>query len=608
MADSDRTEAELLAAAQALMPTGPVWPRETGAKQTRILAGVAATAARLRARARALLDDAFPASAFYLLPEWEEALGLPDACSGAAPTLQGRRDQVVARLTARGGQSRAYFIGVAAALGFPVTIREFAPFRIGGSVVGAPLLGDDWAFAWEISAPEQIIRTFDLGVSAVGEPLRSWGNGVLECVLRRLAPAHTIPIFAYRVETLLAPAQLIPPLALDRAQPDLARATALGADGVSWQEFAADAPRFQGASRRLLVEGPQTNIIAHARTAFSTGWANTGIAAAVPASGPDGVAGQGFLVTESATSSNHRSLFETPVMAEIGVRYTLHWLVRPLTCSNVQLCFSLSHGSTGYQNFGLTGDGVVGSGGSGVTHATIRRFGEWYLCRMTATATAAEMISAILMMGNLLANGRLSSFPGSGRTIVSGWAWLTEGAAPTSPILPPIGAPAIASREADRLTVNLRASLEIEGPFTVLWRGLLAAEAMAGEDQVLLQVDDGTFDNVIRIRHVSGTGLLRTTRTTWGASGSASDLGPIAGDSLVSLGLSLDASGRLSICLNGGALIAVTGAPTDLLAILRLGNTLTGFGAMSGEIETTRVLPYASTDTELADLVAALSA
>ncbi|NKE43589.1 DUF2313 domain-containing protein [Roseomonas frigidaquae] len=607
MADSDRTEAELLAAAQALMPTGPVWPRETGATQTRILAGVAATAARLRARARALLDDAFPASAFYLLPEWEEALGLPDACSGAAPTLQGRRDQVVARLTARGGQSRAYFIGVAAALGFPVTIREFAPFRIGGSVVGAPLLGDDWAFAWEISAPEQVIRAFELGTSVVGEPLRSWGNGALECVLRRLAPAHTILIFAYRVETVLAPAQLIAPLALTRAQPG-SRSAALGADGVIWQEFPADAPRFHGTSRRLLREGSKTNIIADARTAFGAGWSNTGIAAVVSAVGPDGVAGQGALVTESTTTSNHRSQHNTSVTAEIGVSYTLHWLVRAGTCTNVQLCFSLSHGSTGYQNFGLTGDGVVGTGGSGVSRATIRRIGDWYLCRMTATATAAAIVSAILMMGNLLANGRLASFPGTGRTLTSGWAWLTEGVAATSPILPAIGAPEVSAREADILTVNLRASLEIEGPFTVLWRGLLAAGAMDGADQVLLQVDAGTFDDFIRIRHVSGTGLLRTSRTAAGVSASASDLGPVAGDSLFSLGLSLDADGRMTVSLDGGAVVAVTGVATDVLAILRLGCTLTDFGAMSGQIEKVRVLPYASADGDLPALVAALSA
>jgi len=105
MSDVERTDADMTAAVQALMPQGVVSPRQEGTDQWKVLSGIAATANRLQARARALRVDSFPSTAFQLLPEREAALGLPDPCAGAAPTLQARRAQVTARLAGEGGQS-----------------------------------------------------------------------------------------------------------------------------------------------------------------------------------------------------------------------------------------------------------------------------------------------------------------------------------------------------------------------------------------------------------------------------------------------------------------------------------------------------------------------
>jgi uncharacterized protein YmfQ (DUF2313 family) len=192
-----RSTANHLATLAALLPTGPVWPREAGSSPMRILRGVATTVARLRDRADALLTDAFPATAFELLPEWEATLGLPDPCAGAAPTLQQRRALVVARLSARGDQSVPYFIDRAAQLGFTITVREYAPARLGVMRLGDRMQGAAWAQAWAIQAPLQTIVPFRLGQSGLGERFRSWGNDMLECQLRSLAPAHTILTFQY---------------------------------------------------------------------------------------------------------------------------------------------------------------------------------------------------------------------------------------------------------------------------------------------------------------------------------------------------------------------------------------------------------------------------
>jgi uncharacterized protein YmfQ (DUF2313 family) len=248
-----RGEADYLAALQALLPQGRAWTRDPAATLTTLLDGIAKTYATADARAANLLIDAFPVTTVELLPEWEQTLGLPDPCLGSVPTIQQRQNQVVARILGGGGQSVGYLTTFAASLGFPVAITEFSPFRVGisgaGSAlngsepptgglyftagygfVGEPLVtwsggqsGFDWAFVLFIKATVEPTAFFRVGVSAVGEPLASWfgsaalaqidyfsvgensagdplaswGAPVLECELRRIIPAHVVPIFAY---------------------------------------------------------------------------------------------------------------------------------------------------------------------------------------------------------------------------------------------------------------------------------------------------------------------------------------------------------------------------------------------------------------------------
>jgi uncharacterized protein YmfQ (DUF2313 family) len=187
---------DYLRALQSLMPRGRVWPRDDDALQTQTLSGLAPTCERLNARANQLLVDSFPASTEELLPEWEETLGLPDPCAGEAPTIQLRRAQVVARFISSGGQSVAYFIALAAALGYTITITQFSPFRF-GHLFGSELCGAAWAFAWQINGPVFTVERFEFGVSVFGEPFASWSNNVLQCEIERLAPAHTKVIFSY---------------------------------------------------------------------------------------------------------------------------------------------------------------------------------------------------------------------------------------------------------------------------------------------------------------------------------------------------------------------------------------------------------------------------
>jgi uncharacterized protein YmfQ (DUF2313 family) len=155
------------------------------------------TWARLQVRLNELIPEIFPCSTEELLPEWEETLGLPDPCTGQLGTLQERQAAVCARFTARGGQSKDYYIAVAAKLGFQITITEFAPFRCNVNRCGDPLRSQDWAHTWRINAFSPIVY-FRTGISRCGERLATWGNRLLECTTNAIKPAHTVLLFGYR--------------------------------------------------------------------------------------------------------------------------------------------------------------------------------------------------------------------------------------------------------------------------------------------------------------------------------------------------------------------------------------------------------------------------
>ena len=178
-----------------LLPPGEAWPREPDTVLARFLLGLGGIFARLHNRTLDLVEESDPRTAVELLPEWEREVGLPGTCTPLAETLAQRRAAVISRLLARGGQSRPFYIAVAADLGFDVTVTEFEPFKVDSLCVD-PVCDDDWRFAWQINAPETTIVEFNTG-SACTEPLRAWGNQRLECEIKWRKPDHTILLFAY---------------------------------------------------------------------------------------------------------------------------------------------------------------------------------------------------------------------------------------------------------------------------------------------------------------------------------------------------------------------------------------------------------------------------
>lgn len=191
------TSADFTSALLGLLPRGRVWPKELSSIQAQAMSCYAPTFQRLSDSALNLIEDLFPATTVNFLDEWEATLGLPDPCSGPSPTFQGRRQQVVARLSNSGGQSIQFFTAYALGLGYTITVKQFAPFRCGQSTCGQQLGGPDWFFTWAIQTKVNTVNYFRVGQAATGEPLSSWGNAVLECELTEVKPSHTVLQFHY---------------------------------------------------------------------------------------------------------------------------------------------------------------------------------------------------------------------------------------------------------------------------------------------------------------------------------------------------------------------------------------------------------------------------
>ena len=195
-----RSGQDYLEKLQGLLPLGDAWPRDPEAVLTKLLRAWAEAFRSADERGDDLLQEADPRSALELLTDWERAAGLPNPCLTIADTLQERRIVLVSRLTEIGGQSREFFAGLAASIGYDgISIEEFRPFicalgRCGDSLGGTPGV----RFYWRVAVPGPRTTLFLSGASRCGDRLAEFDRASdLECLLERLKPAQTRLIFAY---------------------------------------------------------------------------------------------------------------------------------------------------------------------------------------------------------------------------------------------------------------------------------------------------------------------------------------------------------------------------------------------------------------------------
>jgi uncharacterized protein YmfQ (DUF2313 family) len=201
----------------SLLPKGPAWPRDPGSILVAALTGLAEYWGFVDGRAADLLErESDPRQTIELLPDWERAWGLPDPCISTPQTIADRQRMLVLWMTMLGGQSRAFFIGVAKWLGYTITITEYAPFMAGVSrcgntgyentLVGGVITEPRWEigapemrFYWSVHVNGVALQWFRAasGQAGVDPHLRIGVPLDLECILNRWKPAQTQIVFDF---------------------------------------------------------------------------------------------------------------------------------------------------------------------------------------------------------------------------------------------------------------------------------------------------------------------------------------------------------------------------------------------------------------------------
>lgn len=179
-------------------PRGIAWPRDPNTLQGKLRASLTPELERVDQRIQELLDELDPRTTVELLPDWERMLGLPDNCGGIVPTtLAQRRQVVITKLRAIGGQSKQYFIDLAALYGFDIEIVEYDLFTCQSSCTDS-LYDEPWAYTFKVIAPA--ITSWDMNCeSFCNEYLSTSDNEILRCLINRYKPAHLVSLFEFIV-------------------------------------------------------------------------------------------------------------------------------------------------------------------------------------------------------------------------------------------------------------------------------------------------------------------------------------------------------------------------------------------------------------------------
>ena len=400
------------------------------------------------------------------------------------------------------------------------------------------------------------------------------------------------------------------PLVLTRAQ--AAGIEATGFTGVGLQGFGADVPRFVAPASRLLIEDQRTNSIRNPRCEGAvagtpgtnpTNWATFptgGVSFNIVGSGVEAgipyvdIRLSGTSTTGLALNMRADQTYPTAAQNEVWTHSVFMRLVGG-TLTGITNTQILVNEFTAANVF-LTGGSAVFTVGSGPLQS-----GRLSHTRTLTDATvgrAGSQVSFAVQTGVAI-----------DATFRIGAPQLELGGFASTPIFPPVSAPATSTRGADLVSAPL-SSLGIggNGACTVLFRGLCPVDFSLLTEGQIATISDGTFNNFARlvVTGAGGAGQLVMARRTAGAD----DIAVLPGgarptNTLFSAGIAFHGTGRLTAAWSGSSLVTeLLGAPTSgytTMDLFHLRNIL----PLVCEVQRVQVLPRAVSDADLAALVAA---
>lgn len=386
-------------------------------------------------------------------------------------------------------------------------------------------------------------------------------------------------------------------MTVTRGQTAGVQSSALAADNTTREYFAANTVRFNGSRRGLRVEPQRTNAILNPRaeglvagspgtlpTAWSQQAIQGGISRTLAAASVNGMTGVSWRL--SGTASN-----TTPTNLEFAAARNSAPAASPSQRRVGSVFIRLAPGSslTGVSNvsiniLGMTAAGAAVAGNQSQLQirsqidTTLRRF--VLPVAFTSDVTIARSILRVLVT---VTNGSSADctlevyFPQDEPDAVN----------ETSPILPPVGAPAAATRGADIVQGALSGfGIPATGRGRYFLRGLLPKVAPSSGVQMIAQIDDGSDSNRYLIRNEAGGPFLSLYRVTAGVASIAAVLGIVTANQPFELEWNLDGNGNVSASLVGGIAVSLFGGPTSGLSRIMLGSSgvVGGSEAMNGEI------------------------
>lgn len=196
-AQDNQTQARLLA---RHMPDGAVWQNKFNDQSNlgKLIVGLATEYFRISVMIENIMREIDINQTNDLILDWQQSVGIPDACLPISGTLEEQRRDILLKLTNYGGiQTAAEFVALAALFGFTASLSN-------GVANGTfPLEFEVRFFDSRKSAVHTIIVDLEesRAVFALDFPIEFTSGvlGIIECLFRQLAPANCQLLFRYGV-------------------------------------------------------------------------------------------------------------------------------------------------------------------------------------------------------------------------------------------------------------------------------------------------------------------------------------------------------------------------------------------------------------------------
>lgn len=164
-----------------LLPPGRGYPVDDGTELDDLLGGLSREMLREEKRTWLAWYESDPQKTVYLVDRWETLCGLP-GCIDTADTPAERRDAIQGKIAAQHSGTPAFFISLAATMGYTITITMGFTLasRCGVARCGAARsTGLGTLFRWLVN-----------GTSGTND-------AALECLFEEIKPAHTEVAFVW---------------------------------------------------------------------------------------------------------------------------------------------------------------------------------------------------------------------------------------------------------------------------------------------------------------------------------------------------------------------------------------------------------------------------